>query len=130
MSINVIVCVKQVMDPEMPSSAFRIDPDARRVIPAPGIPPVVNGFDENAVEAALRIKDSVETNITVLSLGDEFVMDVMKKPLSMGADELVLLQDDIFNTGADSFSTAYILSAAIKKLGYDLIICGRQASDV
>ena len=129
MSINVIVCVKQVMDPETPSSAFRIDPDSRRVIPAPGIPPVVNGFDENAVEAALRIKDSVETNITVLSLGDEFFMDVMKKPLSMGADQLVLVQDEAVQY-LDAVATAYALVEAIKKLGeFDLILCGRQASD-
>ena len=54
----------------------------------------------------------------------------MKKPLSMGADELVLLQDDAFENTVDSFLTAQLLAAAIKKLdGFDLIICGRQASD-
>jgi electron transfer flavoprotein beta subunit len=54
----------------------------------------------------------------------------MKKPLSMGADELVLLQDDAFENSIDSFFTAQLLAAAIRKLGgFDLIICGRQASD-
>jgi electron transfer flavoprotein beta subunit len=54
----------------------------------------------------------------------------MKKPLSMGADELVLLQDDAFANTIDSFVTAQLLAAAILKLeGFDLIICGRQASD-
>ncbi len=83
MPVNIIVCAKQVMDPETPASAFRVDPETNRVVPAPGIPPVVNGFDENAVEAALRVKESGEANISVLSLGNNFVMDVIKKPLSM-----------------------------------------------
>ena len=129
MPVKIILCVKQVIDPETPVSAFRINPEAKRVIPAPGIPPVVNGFDENAVEAALRIKDSVGAEITVLSLGNNFVMDVMKKPLSMGADQLVLLQDAAVED-LDAFATAYALSEAVKKLGeFDLILCGRQASD-
>ena len=129
MPIEMIVCVKQVVDPESPASAFRVDSDARRVVADSGIPQVISGFDENAVEAALRIKDDVGGNITVLSLGSQFVMDVMKKPLSMGADRLVLVE----NNGAadmDSHATAYALSEAIRKIGrYDLVLCGRQASD-
>ena len=129
MPLNIVVCAKQVIDPETPASAFRVDPEARKVIPAPGIPPVVNGFDENAVEAALRIKDSIEANISVVSAGNNFVMDVMKKPLSMGADQLVLVQDETV-ASLDAFATAYTLSKAIEKLGeFDLILCGRQASD-
>ncbi|GAH72545.1 unnamed protein product, partial [marine sediment metagenome] len=55
--------------------------------------------------------------------------DVVKKPLSMGADELILLEDEAFAEG-DSWSTAYALAMAIKKIGeYDLIFCGRQAAD-
>jgi electron transfer flavoprotein beta subunit len=127
--MNIIVCVKQVMDPETPASAFAIDSDARRVVPAPGIPPVVNGFDENAVEAALKIKEAGESKITVISMGNGFVMDVMKKPLSMGADELILVQDELVQD-LDTYATATVLAEAIKKVGeYDLILCGRQASD-
>ena len=129
MPVDIIVCAKQVMDPETPASAFKIDPETRRVMQAPGIPPVVNGFDENAVEAALRIRDEVGADITVLSVGNDFVMDVMKKPLSMGADQLVLVQDEAV-ADLDAFATAYVLSEAIKKLGeFDLVLCGRQASD-
>jgi electron transfer flavoprotein beta subunit len=128
-SLNIVVCAKQVVDPETPASAFRIDTDAKRVLPAAGIPPVVNGFDENAVEAALRLKESVGARVTVLSVGSGFVMDVMKKPLSMGADELVLI-DDPTVTDLDAFATALALAEAIKKVGeYDLVLCGRQASD-
>ena len=131
MALNIIVTVKQVMDPETPASAFRVDRDAKRVVPAPNIPPVVNGFDEQAVEAALRIREAVgEASITVVSMGQSFSMDVMKKPLSMGADELILLQDDAFENSLDSNLAVHVLAAAIKKIGeYDLVLSGRQASD-
>jgi electron transfer flavoprotein beta subunit len=130
MPIKIGVLAKQVIDPEMPMAAFRVDAAAKKVVTPANIPPVVNGFDENAVEAALRIKDSQEASITVISAGTSFALDVMKKPLSMGSDELVLLQDDGFHNTVDSFFTAQLLAAAIRKLGgFDLIICGRQASD-
>ena len=129
MPINIVVCAKQVVDPETPASAFRIDPDAKRVLPAAGIPPVVNGFDENAVEAALQLKESAGANVTVVSAGSGFVMDVMKKPLSMGADSLVLVDDPLM-ADLDAFATATVLAKAIQKLGeFDLALCGRQASD-
>ena len=129
MPLNMIVCVKQVMDPETPPSAFKVDPESKRVVEAQGIPPVLNGFDENAVEAALRVKDELGGSITVVSVGGEFVLDVMKKPLSMGADELVLAQDERLSD-LDAFATALTLAAAIRKIGeFDLILCGRQASD-
>ena len=130
MSFNIIVCVKQVIDPDTPSSAFKIDKTNLSVIPANGIPPVVNGFCENAVEAALKIKDSTPgTTVTVLSIGTDFVMDVIKKPLSMGADRIILVEDPNLEN-LDPFSTTKILSAAIKSIpDVDLIICGQQASD-
>ena len=130
MPLNILVLAKQVIDPEMPMSAFKVDRENRQVVTPSNIPPVVNGFDENAVEAALRIKDSQDATITVISVGSGFTMDVMKKPLSMGADELILVQDDSLENVGDGFATAHILAAAIRKLGeFDLIICGRQASD-
>ena len=130
MPAKIAVLAKQVIDPEMPMAAFQIDFNAKRVVTPPNIPPVVNGFDENAVEAALQIKDSQDVSVTVISSGSSFALDVMKKPLSMGADDLVLLQDDAFDNSVDSFQTAQLLASAIRKLGgFDLIICGRQASD-
>ena len=114
----------------MPLATFRIDADGKKVVPPSNIPPVVNGFDENAVEAALRIKDAHEASVTVISSGTSFALDVMKMPLAMGADELVLLQDESLENTIDSFVTAQLLAAAVRKLdGFDLIICGRQASD-
>ena len=130
MVLNIVVCAKQVMDPETPTSAFNVDEASLKVVPAQGIPPVVNGFDENAVEAALKIKGTEEGSIvTVVSVGTEFTMDVMKKPLSMGADGMVLVQDASF-TNLDALSTVKVLTRVINRLGqYDLIICGQQASD-
>ena len=127
--MHIVVCAKQVLDPETPTSVLVVDADGRSLISRSAQPPVLNGFDENAVEAALRVKDSVDATITILSVGSDFAMDVMKKPLSMGADELVLLEDEAFD-GLDSYATAYVLSEGIKRIGdYDLVICGRQASD-
>ncbi len=127
--MNIIVCVKQVLDPEAPPASFKIDSSSNKVVPPPGVSPVISPFDENAVEAALRIKDAQGGKITVLSLGTNLLRDVVKKPLSMGADELILLEDEAF-ADSDSWSTAHALAMAIKKIGeYDLILCGRQAAD-
>ena len=127
--MNMIVCVKQIIDPEAPPASFKIDPATNKVVPPAGVPPVISPFDENAVEAALKIKDAQGGKITVLSLGVNLLPDVVKKPLSMGCDELVLLEDEAF-AGGDSWSTAYALAKAIEKIGeYDIIFCGRQAAD-
>jgi len=128
-AMNMIVCVKQVIDPEAPPASFKIDPATGKVVPPPGVSPVIDPYGEYAVEAALRIKDTLDSKITVISLGVKQLRDVVKKPLSMGADELVLLEDEAYDEG-DSWSTAYALAMAIKKIGeYDIIFCGREASD-
>lgn len=130
MPLHIIVTAKQVVDPEMPTSAMSIDASGPRVVTPATLQPVVNGFDENALEAALLLKDSLGATITVLSVGGQFALDIMKKPLAMGADTLILCQDPLFANLADSFVTAQILCAAIRKIGaFDLILCGRQASD-
>ena len=128
--MNIVVCVKQVMDPDTPISAFIVDEAEKKVIPAQGIPPVVNGYCENAVEAALQIRDQQgEGTITILSLGTDFVMDVMKKPLSMGADKMILIQDESASN-LDASGIVNVLSAAINKISdVDLVLCGQQASD-
>jgi electron transfer flavoprotein beta subunit len=127
--MNMIVCIKQVLDPEAPLSSFKIDPATKTMVPATAIPFVISPFDEQAVEAALRIKDARGGKVTVISLGVNLLRDIVKKPIALGADELILLEDPGF-TGGDSWSTAYALSAAIKKVGqFDLIFCGRQAAD-
>ena len=81
MPVKIGVLAKQVIDPEMPMTAFQVNSAEKRVVTPSTIPPVVNGFDENAVEAALLIKDSQEATVTVISMGTGFSLDVMKKPL-------------------------------------------------
>jgi electron transfer flavoprotein beta subunit len=128
-TLNIIVCVKQVLDPQIPPAKFKIDSEAKRIIPPEGIPPVINPYDAQAVELALRLKEKHSGKITVLTIGSEASATVVKHALSMGADEGFVLADKAFE-GSDSFSIAYILTKAIKKVGsYDLILCGRQAAD-
>jgi len=127
--MNIIVCCKQILDPEAQPSSYKIDTINNKVTLPYNIPLVLNPFDENAVEAALRIKDKLGGTVIILSLGYNLAADVAKKPLAMGADELVLLEDEAFQD-SDSWSTAYVLAEAIKKIGaFDIIFCGRQAAD-
>jgi electron transfer flavoprotein beta subunit len=126
---NIVVCMKQVLDPEIPLSLFHVDEEAKRAIQPKASPPVLSPFDENALEAALRIKDAQEATVTVISLGKKLTRAVVTSALAAGADQLVLLQDQLF----DEFNTnltAEAIAAAIRKLGdYDLILCGLQAAD-
>ena len=127
--MKIVVCIKQVIDPEAPVSSFAIDEEARKAIPPKGTPPVLNPYDENALEAALLLKDSQEAEITVLSMGPQIARPVIKKALAVGAASLILIEDAACDQ-LDSNASAAILTAAIKKIGeFDVIICGRQASD-
>ena len=127
--MNIIVCVKQVVDPEIPPAKFKIDPAKKDVVPPPGVPPVISVFDERAVEAACRLKDKHGGTITVISLGSAKAAEVIKHAVAMGADEGYVLQDAAFEN-LDSFGIAYVLGKAIEKIGqYDLILCGRQSAD-
>lgn len=130
MGLKVIVCAKQVPDPEGPPTSFEVDAAKMRVV-ARGIPPVINPFDENALEAAVRIKESGEAAITLLSVGKSLSRAVVLKAVAAGADASLLVEGDAFDAALlDSFATASLLAAAIGKLdGYDLILCGRQAAD-
>ena len=127
--MNIIVCVKEVADPEAPADSYRLDSDNKVLEASPKVLKVLNPFDEHAVEAALRIKDKGDAHVTILSLGNKIDRVVAKKPLLMGADKLVLLEDEAFADG-DSWSTVCALVAAIKKIGaFDLILCGKESAD-
>jgi electron transfer flavoprotein beta subunit len=128
--VNIIVCVKQIPDPETPAASFRVDEAAKKVVPAQGIAPVVNPYDPQATEAALRLRDADgDGKVTVISLGPDSARDAIKHALAMGADEGVLLNDAAFE-GIDNFQTANALAKAIEKLGgADLILMGRAAAD-
>jgi electron transfer flavoprotein beta subunit len=131
--MKIIVCLKQVPDPDGSRDSFIINQEINKVEPK-GIPPVVSLFDENALEAAARIKDAFgkdKVRITLLSVGKKVSNAVMLKALAAGADELVKVEGESLDSGdLDSYQTASLLVAAIKKIdNYDLILVGRQAAD-
>jgi len=128
--MRIVVCVKQVPNPEIAASQYRVDEQARTVAPMAGVPLVMSPFDEQAVEAALRVREAhPAAKVTVVSLGPERARNVIKHGLAMGADEGVLLADTAF-AGSDGYTTALTLTAAIKKIGnVELVLTGRQAAD-
>ena len=128
--LHVVVCLKQVPDPEAPVSGYQIDADAKRVKPV-GIPPVISPFDENALELALRLRETRSGKVTAISVGHKLSKAVLRKALSVGADELFMIDDQAFaGDRLDGYGTALVLCEAIKKIGaFDLILTGRQASD-
>lgn len=127
--MKIIVTIKQVPDPDIPPGHFKIDESALRVAPPTGVAPVMNGYDANALETALRLKEQHGGEVIGLSLGPAEARDALKRAIAMGADSAVLLSDPAFEQ-LDSLGTARALAAAIEKLGeYDLVLCGRQASD-
>ena len=104
---RIVICAKQVPDPEAPFTVIQVDPETKK-ISTRGVSPVINPFDENAIEAALRIKEKNGAKVTVLSMGEKIDKPVLRRDLAVGADALILLDDPQFKN-LDSYSTAYIL---------------------
>lgn len=122
--MNIIVCIKQV--PE--TTEVKINPETNTLI-REGVPAIVNPFDENAVEAALKIKEKLGGKVTVITMGPPQAAEALKTTIAMGADEVYLISDRAF-AGSDTWATSYTLAQAIKKIGdYNLILCGKQAID-
>src|ERR1051325_7104227 len=127
--MDIVVTVKQVPDPDIPPTHFKVDETTSKVIPPAGVAPVMNGYDANALEAALRLKEQHGGKVTVVSLGPDATRDTLKRAIAMGADAAIHVNDPALNE-ADSSVTALALAAAMKKLDhFDLILSGRQASD-
>ncbi|MCK9195622.1 MAG: electron transfer flavoprotein subunit beta/FixA family protein [Syntrophales bacterium] len=127
--MEIIVCIKPVLDPDLPPAKFTVDGKKNEVIPPEGVPFVMSPYDALAVEAALRIKEAQGGKITVLTQGTKYAEEIMRKALAMGADEGVILSDPAFED-SDGFGTAHVLAQTVKKIGkFDLILCGRQAAD-
>lgn len=122
--MNITVCLKQV--PE--TVDVKIDAKTESVVKA-GLKNIINPLDTYALEEGVRLKERFGGKVTVISMGPPPVADTLKEAISLGADEGVLLSDNAFE-GADTWATAFTLSAAIGKIGqFDLVICGRQAVD-
>lgn len=131
--MRIAVCVKQIIDPELPASQFGIDPELKRQKPPSDNKDhsVISSFDENALEIALRIKDKDPKNtaITVFTVGEQDATKALKKALSMGVDDAFLINDQIlYHTPASHIASA--LACAIKKLPpFDLILSGCVSGD-
>jgi electron transfer flavoprotein beta subunit len=127
--MNILVCLKQILDPEIPARDFRIDP-VRREAERGAANPVTNIFCENALETALQLRERTgSAKITVLSYGQPAAEDSLRKALAMKADTAALIVND-GNANPDPLTTARVLAAAARKLGtFDLIMVGREAGD-
>ncbi|MCX7175357.1 MAG: electron transfer flavoprotein subunit beta/FixA family protein [Proteobacteria bacterium] len=128
--MRVVVCLKQVIDPLTPASTLALDRNEKKIRAGVTAPPVINGFDEQGLEAALRLRETnKDIEIICLAAGERFSNDVMKRSLAVGADQLILVQDPSLDTW-DPYPIAAALAAAIRQIGgADLVICGRQGSD-
>ncbi len=121
--MNIIVCIKQVPD----TAEVRINPETNTLI-REGVPSIINPYDLHAIEAAIQIKEKTGAKVTVITMGPPQAEDALRDAIAMGADDVRLISDRAF-AGADTWATSYALYKAIEKLGYDIILCGKQAID-
>lgn len=122
--MNIIVCIKQVPD----TTDVRIDPVTNTLI-REGVKSVINPFDAYAIEEAVRLKERCGGKVTAVTMGPPQAENALKEAIGLGCDEAVLVSDRKF-AGSDTWATSYTLACTIEKLeGYDVILCGKQASD-
>ncbi len=122
--MKIVVCIKQVPD----TTEVKIDPETKTLV-REGVESITNPFDEFAIEEGLLTKEKYGGEVHVITMGPPQAKEVLKNAYAVGADNVYLISDRAF-AGADTWATAYTLSAAIKKIGdFDLIICGKQAID-
>lgn len=125
-TLKIVVLAKQVPDTRnVGKDAMKEDGTVNRS----ALPAIFNPEDMNALEQALRIKDTLgDVEIHLLTMGPGRAADIIREGLFRGADGGVLLTDRKF-AGADTLATSYALSQAIRKIAPDMIIAGRQAID-
>jgi electron transfer flavoprotein beta subunit len=120
--LNIVVCVKHIPDPNLPPE---MDGDRLK---REGVQGVLDPGDEFGVEAGLQLKEEHGGEVTVVTMGPAQAMEAIRRGLSMGADRGVIVTDDAL-TGADALVTARVLSAAIERSGFDLVIAGVESTD-
>jgi electron transfer flavoprotein beta subunit len=130
--VRIVVCVKEVMDPDAVNNyaiagKLEIGDDGKTLTQA-AIPRLMNGFDEQAIEAALKLRDAgADFTLAVVSVGKD-VGKMLKQAAALGANEIVAIDAD--TTELDHHAIAELLAAQISKSGgADVVFCGRQASD-
>jgi electron transfer flavoprotein beta subunit len=122
---NCVVLIKQVPDTKrITGDVMNDDGTVKRS----ALPAIFNPEDLNALEMAIQIKDKFGGHITVITMGLPAASDILRDSLYRGADEAILLTDRRC-AASDTLATSYILSCAVKKLDYDIVLCGRQAID-
>jgi electron transfer flavoprotein beta subunit len=126
--MHIVVCIKQVPD----SAQIRVHPVTNTIM-RQGVPTIINPYDLFALEEALRLRDELGGEVTVLTMGPPSAEDSLRKALTFGADRAVLLTDRSF-AGADTLATTYALATAIRKIGAtygvpDLVFAGKQTID-
>ncbi len=126
--MNIIVCLKQILDPEVPARDFRIDREKREAVRG-GASLVTNIFCENALETALQLREKTGGRITAIVFAPESGEDVLRKALAMKADDAVLVVND-GHSNPDPLAVAQVLAAAVRRIGeYDLVMVGRESGD-
>jgi electron transfer flavoprotein beta subunit len=122
--VRIVVLTKPVPDPA--SGGERLGPDGRLVRTA--TPAVINGNDEYALEAALKLTESLGGEVTLLSMAPAGGPETLRKGLAMGAHRAVHVQDPALE-GSCARSTAQVLAAALRTLEFDLVLAGADTSD-
>jgi electron transfer flavoprotein beta subunit len=122
--VDIVVLLKQVPDTE----ALIQIADNQTSMRTEDVKWVINPYDEFAVEEALRIKEKDGGKVTILTVGPDRAVESIRAALAMGADEGILINDPVAQ-GSDALGIAEMLAAALKKMGYDLIIAGQRAVD-
>jgi electron transfer flavoprotein beta subunit len=127
--MQILVCLKQILDPEAPARDFRVD-IVKREAERGSANLVTNIFCENALETALQLRERIaDAKIAVLSYGPATAEDSLRKALAMKADTATLVTND-GNPNPDPLTVARVLAAAARKIGnFDLIMLGREAGD-
>jgi len=122
---NCVVLVKQVPDTKkITGQAMNDDGTVNRA----ALEAIFNPEDLNALETALQIKDEYGGKVTVIAMGLPAASETLRDSLYRGADDAILVTDRRC-AASDTLATSYILSCAVKKLDYDIVLCGRQAID-
>ena len=126
--MNIIVCIKQIIDPEIAPEQFKLDPNTKRQIRG-GLSLVISAYDQNALEIALQLREKQGGKITALCLGESGALGAVKSALGMGVDAGVLVSDPAL-LASDSFGVAHVLAKAIQKIGMpDLVLAGCVSGD-
>ncbi len=122
--MRIVVCIKQVPN----TTDVKINPETNTLI-REGVESIINPFDMYAIEEALRIKEKLNAEVIVLTMGPPQAEEALREAISLGVDEGILLTDRSF-AGSDTLATSYTLARGIRSIGeVDFIISGKQAID-